>query len=74
MTEDIADPVRWRIETDPMHYQRVHVTEDEVQGAVKIMDRIKNRIRKLSVSLSNFTINRRRSKSISSTHAPGKQR
>ncbi|KAH7053984.1 kinase-like domain-containing protein [Linnemannia elongata] len=74
VTEDIADPVRWRIETDPMHYQRVHVTEDEVQGAVKIMDRIKNRIRKLSVSLSNFTINRRRSKSISSTHAPGKQR
>ncbi|KAF9307991.1 hypothetical protein BGZ91_008033 [Linnemannia elongata] len=71
VTEDIADPVRWRIETDPMHYQRVHVTEDEVQGAVKIMDRIKNRIRKLSVSLSNFTINRRRSKSISSTHAPG---
>ncbi|KAG0292885.1 hypothetical protein BGZ96_003534 [Linnemannia gamsii] len=70
VTEDIADPVRWRIETDPMHYQRVHVTEDEVQGAVKIMDRIKNRIRKLSVSLSNFTINRRRSKSISSTHGP----
>ncbi|KAF9141496.1 hypothetical protein BGX30_004664 [Mortierella sp. GBA39] len=70
VTEDIADPVRWRIETDPMHYQRVHVTEDEVQGAVKIMDRIKNRIRKLSVSISNFTINRRRSKSISSTHAP----
>ncbi|KAF9930858.1 hypothetical protein FBU30_011147 [Linnemannia zychae] len=68
--EDIADPLRWRIETDPMHYQRVHVTEDEVQGAVKIMDKIKNRIRKLSVSLSNFTINRRRSKSISSTHGP----
>ncbi|KAG0367791.1 hypothetical protein BGX24_003100, partial [Mortierella sp. AD032] len=70
VTQDLADPVRWRIETDPMHYQRVHVTEDEVQGAVKIMDRIKNRIRKLSVSLSNFTINRRRSKSISSTHGP----
>ncbi|KAG0256890.1 hypothetical protein BGZ95_005376, partial [Linnemannia exigua] len=70
VTQDLADPVRWRIETDPMHYQRVHVTEDEVQGAVKIMDRIKNRIRKLSVSLSNFTINRRRSKSISSTHVP----
>ncbi|KAF9098834.1 hypothetical protein BGX29_007416 [Mortierella sp. GBA35] len=70
VTEDLADPVRWRIETDPMHYQRVHVTEDEVQGAVKIMDRIKNRIRKLSVSLSNFTLNRRRSKSISSTHGP----
>ncbi|KAF9939617.1 hypothetical protein BGZ67_009197 [Mortierella alpina] len=70
VTEDLADPVRWRIETDPSNYQRVHVTEDEVKGAVTIMDKIKNRIRKLSVSLSNFTINRRRSKSISSTYTP----
>jgi len=38
------------------------------------MDRIKNRIRKLSVSLSNFTLHRRRSKSISSTHGPGNKR
>ncbi|KAF9118447.1 hypothetical protein BGW39_001168 [Mortierella sp. 14UC] len=74
VTQDLADPVRWRIETDPMHYQKVHVTEDEVQGAVKIMDRIKNRIRKLSVSLSNFTMHRRRSKSISSTHGPGNKK
>ncbi|KAF9944977.1 hypothetical protein BGZ70_004163 [Mortierella alpina] len=70
VTEDLPDPVRWRIETDPSNYQRVHVTEDEVKGAVTIMDKIKNRIRKLSVSLSNFTINRRRSKSISSTYTP----
>ncbi|KAG0204963.1 hypothetical protein BGX28_003264 [Mortierella sp. GBA30] len=70
VTEDIADPIKWRIETDPGNYQRVHVTEDEVKGAVTIMDKIRNRIRKLSVSLSNFTINRRRSKSISSAYTP----
>ncbi|KAI1300677.1 hypothetical protein EDD11_006056 [Mortierella claussenii] len=67
--EDIQDPIRWRIETDPSNYQRVHVTEDEVRGAVTIMDKIKNRIRKLSVSIGNFAVNRRRSKSISSTYS-----
>ncbi|KAI8603318.1 kinase-like domain-containing protein [Dissophora ornata] len=72
VTEDLPDPLRWRIETDPANYQRVHVTEDEVKGAVTIMDKIKNRIRKLSVSLSSFALNRRRSKSISSTYTPGK--
>ncbi|KAG0365213.1 hypothetical protein BGZ54_006754 [Gamsiella multidivaricata] len=66
VTEDLDDPVRWRIETDSSNYQRVHVTEEEVKGAVTIIDKIKNRIRKLSVSLSNFTMNRRRSRSISS--------
>ncbi|KAF9192087.1 hypothetical protein BGZ51_006279 [Haplosporangium sp. Z 767] len=66
VTEDLPDPARWRIETDPGNYQRVHVTEEEVKRAVTIMDKIKNRFRKLSISLSN-TINRRRSKSISST-------
>ncbi|KAF8928779.1 hypothetical protein BGZ58_009385 [Dissophora ornata] len=70
VTEDLPDPLRWRIETDPANYQRVHVTEDEVKGAVTIMDKIKNRIRKLSVSLSSFALNRRRSKSISSTYTP----
>ncbi|KAF9343612.1 hypothetical protein BGX26_005461 [Mortierella sp. AD094] len=55
VTEDLQDPIRWRIETDPSNYQRVHVTEDEVKGAVTIMDKIKNRIRKLSVSIGNFT-------------------
>ncbi|KAF9944556.1 hypothetical protein BGZ65_011873, partial [Modicella reniformis] len=69
VTEDLPDPVRWRIETDPGNYQRVHVTDDEVKSAVTLMDKIKNRIRKLSVSLSNFT-NRRRSKSISSAFTP----
>ncbi|KAG0048340.1 hypothetical protein BGZ83_006686 [Gryganskiella cystojenkinii] len=68
--EDIPDPVKWRIETDPSNYQRVHVTDDEVKGAVTIIDKIKNRIRKLSVSITNFTLNRRRSKSISSTYTP----
>ncbi|KAG0088577.1 hypothetical protein BGZ92_005982 [Podila epicladia] len=70
VTEDLGDPERWRIETDPGNYQRVHVTEDDLRGAVTIIDKIKNRIRKLSVSLSNFTLNRRRSKSISSTYTP----
>lgn len=52
------------------------MTEEEVKGAVTIMDKIKSRIRKLSISLSNLTLNRRRSKSISSTHSihtPGMQ-
>lgn len=71
---DLPDPVRWRIETDPGNYQRVHVTDEEVKSAVTIMDKIKNRIRKLSVSLSNFSLNRRRSKSISSTYTPGNNR
>ncbi|KAG0334079.1 hypothetical protein BG004_000565 [Podila humilis] len=70
VTEDLGDPERWRIETDPGNYQRVHVTDDDLRGAVTIMDKIKSRIRKLSVSLSNFTLNRRRSKSISSTYTP----
>lgn len=45
------------------------MTEEEVKSAVTIMDKIKNRIRKLSISLGNLTLNRRRSKSISSTHS-----
>ncbi|KAG0029318.1 hypothetical protein BGZ81_003899 [Podila clonocystis] len=69
VTRDIEDLTKWRIETDPANYQQVHVTEEEVNGAVTIMDKIKNRIRKLSISLSNLTLNRRRSKSISSTHS-----
>ncbi|KAF9202662.1 hypothetical protein BGZ49_007193 [Haplosporangium sp. Z 27] len=55
VTEDLQDPIRWRIETDPSNYQRVHVTEEEVKGAVTIMDKIKNRIRKLSVSIDSPT-------------------
>lgn len=70
MIEDLDNPEMWRNETDPCNYQKVQITEDDLKGAVTIMDRIKNRIRKLSVSLSNFGLNRRRSKSISS-NAPG---
>ncbi|KAG0232400.1 hypothetical protein BGW42_008191 [Actinomortierella wolfii] len=71
VTADLEDPTRWRIETDPSNYQRVHITEEDVKGAVTLIDKIKNRIRKLSISLTNFTLNpRRRSKSISSTHTP----
>ncbi|KAG0095332.1 hypothetical protein BGZ93_006033 [Podila epicladia] len=55
VTEDLGDPERWRIETDPGNYQRVHVTEDDLRGAVTIIDKIKNRIRKLSVSLNSPT-------------------
>ncbi|KAI7816893.1 kinase-like domain-containing protein [Gamsiella multidivaricata] len=70
--EDMLDPELWRIETDPGNYQRVHVTDEDLKGAVTIMEKIKTRIRRLSVSLTNFTLNRRRrSKSISSTHTPG---
>ncbi|KAF9214245.1 hypothetical protein CPC16_000920 [Podila verticillata] len=69
VTKDIEDLTKWRIETNPANYQQVYVTEEEVKGAVTIMDKIKNRIRKLSISLSNMTLHRRRSKSISSTHS-----
>ncbi|KAK3842503.1 MAG: kinase-like domain-containing protein [Linnemannia gamsii] len=72
VTEGLKDPERWRIETDPGNYQRVHITDEDLKGAVTIMDKIKNRIRKLSVSLTNFTLNRRRSKSITSANPPGK--
>ncbi|KAH7047169.1 kinase-like domain-containing protein [Linnemannia elongata] len=71
VTEGLKDPARWRIETDPGNYQRVQITDEDLKGAVTIMDKIKNRIRKLSVSLTNFTLNRRRSKSISSANPPG---
>ncbi|KAF9105716.1 hypothetical protein BGX29_011586 [Mortierella sp. GBA35] len=70
VTEGLKDPERWRIETDPGNYQRVHITDEDLKGAVTIMDKIKNRIRKLSVSLTNFTLNRRRSKSITSANPP----
>ncbi|KAG0046353.1 hypothetical protein BGZ89_005328 [Linnemannia elongata] len=70
VTEGLKDPARWRIETDPGNYQRVQITDEDLKGAVTIMDKIKNRIRKLSVSLTNFTLNRRRSKSISSANPP----
>ncbi|KAF9189997.1 hypothetical protein BGZ51_009059 [Haplosporangium sp. Z 767] len=66
--EDLRDPARWRMETDVCNYQRVHITDDDLKGAVTLIDKIKNRIRKLSMSLGNFTINRRRSKSV--TAAP----
>ncbi|KAF9115803.1 hypothetical protein BGX27_006415 [Mortierella sp. AM989] len=68
VTEDLRDPERWRIETDPGNYQKVHITDEDLKGAVTILDKIKNRIRRLSVSLSNLT--RRRSKSISSANTP----
>ncbi|KAF9923770.1 hypothetical protein FBU30_006178 [Linnemannia zychae] len=66
VVEGLKDPERWRIETDPGNYQRVHITDEDLKGAVTIIDKIKNRIRKLSISLTNFTLNRRRSKSITS--------
>ncbi|KAF9955592.1 hypothetical protein BGZ65_003302 [Modicella reniformis] len=70
--EDLPDPGRWRIETDPSHYQKVHVTDEDVKGAVSvIVDKIKKRFRKLSISIANFSLNGRRSKSISSAQLPG---
>ncbi|KAF9570561.1 hypothetical protein EC968_001680 [Mortierella alpina] len=70
VTEDLSDPERWRQDTDPSNYQRVLITDDDLKGAVTIIDRIKSRIRKLSVSLTNFTLNRRRSKSNAASHPP----
>lgn len=70
VTEDLNDPERWRQDTDPSNYQRVQITDDDLKGAVTIIDRIKSRIRKLSVSLTNFTLNRRRSKSNTAASHP----
>ncbi|KAF9895456.1 hypothetical protein BX616_009676, partial [Lobosporangium transversale] len=40
--EDLRDPERWRIETDPCNYQRVHITDEDLKGAVTLIDKIKN--------------------------------
>ncbi|KAG0230956.1 hypothetical protein BGX31_005691 [Mortierella sp. GBA43] len=71
VVEDLKDPEKWRIETDPSNYQRVFVTDEEVKSAVTIMDKIKKHFRRLSVSITNLAFNRRRSKSFASAYPPG---
>ncbi|CAG8434112.1 5300_t:CDS:2 [Diversispora eburnea] len=70
---DLPNPQKWREETDPMKYQFLTVTDEEVKSAYTIIDRLKKKIRKISMSLGNMTLDnlRRRSKSVSSTSSPG---
>ncbi|RKP27552.1 kinase-like domain-containing protein [Syncephalis pseudoplumigaleata] len=49
--EDIDDPEKWRLETDPARYTQVAVSEDEVTKAVTFKERIRDHIRRLSVTL-----------------------
>ncbi|CAG8525440.1 9899_t:CDS:2 [Ambispora gerdemannii] len=63
---DLPNPDKWREETDPKKYQAVTVTDEEVKGAYTLIDRLKRKIRKISVSLGNLALGfRKRSKSIS---------
>ncbi|CDH49821.1 upstream serine threonine kinase for the snf1complex [Lichtheimia corymbifera JMRC:FSU:9682] len=65
--EDLGDPEQWWQEADPCRYKAVEVTDDEVNHAVTMMDRIRKSIQKLSSSLSHLTqgITRKRSKTVS---------
>ncbi|KAI8053251.1 kinase-like domain-containing protein [Syncephalis plumigaleata] len=51
VVEDLDDPERWRLETDPARYTQVAVSEDEVTKAVTFKERIRDHIRRLSVTL-----------------------
>ncbi|CAI2179088.1 13232_t:CDS:2 [Funneliformis geosporum] len=64
---DIPNPEKWREETDPKKYKAVTVSDEEVKSAYTLKDRLKKKIRKISLSLGNLTIGslRKRSKSIS---------
>ncbi|RHZ56086.1 hypothetical protein Glove_406g50 [Diversispora epigaea] len=72
---DLPNPQKWREETDPMKYKFLTVTDEEVKSAYTLIDRLKKKIRKISMSLGNMTLVnlRRRSKSVSetSTSSPG---
>ncbi|CAG8460496.1 2085_t:CDS:10 [Ambispora leptoticha] len=71
---DLPNPDKWREDTDPKKYQAVTVTDDEVKGAYTLIDRLKKKFRKLSVSLGNLALGfRKRSKSVSgpSTQSEG---
>ncbi|CAG8529038.1 4814_t:CDS:2 [Gigaspora margarita] len=56
---DLPNPQKWRDDTDPKKYQALTVTDEE--------DRLKKKIRKISLSLGNLTLGnfRKRSKSVS---------
>ncbi|CAG8547870.1 16231_t:CDS:2 [Acaulospora colombiana] len=72
---DLPNPQKWREETDPKRYQALTVTDEEVKSAYTLIDRLKKKMRKISLSLGNLTLSnlRRRSRSISgaSTSASG---
>ncbi|KAL9536964.1 hypothetical protein MBANPS3_012207 [Mucor bainieri] len=53
--EDLEDPTIWWREADPTLYKAVEVTDEEVNRAVTIMDRLKKSIRRISSSLSSLT-------------------
>ncbi|KAJ3087888.1 hypothetical protein HK102_010069 [Quaeritorhiza haematococci] len=73
ITSDMTSEERetWLRETDPLtqYGEPMQVTDEEVRGAVKILNRIRNRIRKLSNSFHNLAAGlsglRRRTKSVS---------
>ncbi|POG62636.1 kinase-like domain-containing protein [Rhizophagus irregularis DAOM 181602=DAOM 197198] len=69
---DLTNPEKWREETDPKKYKAVTVTEEEVKSAYTLKERLKKKIRKISLSLGNLTKGslRKRSKSISDSPSP----
>ncbi|KAG4301345.1 hypothetical protein PCANB_002310 [Pneumocystis canis] len=54
--EDISDPACWIKETDPRNYQLLEVTQQEVDGAVSIVDKLKRKLTKLSSKFSRLAI------------------
>ncbi|KAF0377797.1 kinase-like protein [Gigaspora margarita] len=64
---DLPNPQKWRDDTDPKKYQALTVTDEEVKSAYTLIDRLKKKIRKISLSLGNLTLGnfRKRSKSVS---------
>ncbi|KAG5519136.1 hypothetical protein PMAC_002224 [Pneumocystis sp. 'macacae'] len=54
--QDISDPVSWIKETDPRNYQLLEVTQQEVDGAVSIVDKLKRKLTKLSSKFSRLAI------------------
>ncbi|KAG9295118.1 hypothetical protein G9A89_006099 [Geosiphon pyriformis] len=65
---DLPNPEKWREETDPNKYHFVTVSDEEMKSAYTVIDLLRKKFRKLSVSLGNLTLAglRRRSKSVSS--------
>ncbi|KAG4304135.1 hypothetical protein PORY_002499 [Pneumocystis oryctolagi] len=54
--ENISDPASWIKETDPRNYQLLEVTQQEVDGAVSIVDKLKRKLTKLSSKFSRLAI------------------
>ncbi|EMR10157.1 hypothetical protein PNEG_01431 [Pneumocystis murina B123] len=56
LLEDISDPENWIKETDPRNYQLLEVTQQEVDGAVSIVDKLKRKLTKLTSKFSRLAI------------------